>query len=206
MLSINSYSKSYGKTSVLSIPSLELPPGVYWLRGDNGAGKSTLLRSVAGLVPFQGNISLDGLTIRKNRMEFTRAVRYAVAEPLYPAFLSGNDLLNFYEKTLNTPPNTVAALAQLFGADKYSRQKTGTYSSGMTKKLSLALAFAGNPKLVLLDEPLITLDTNAVDMLTHTISRYAAAGTMFIITSHQELVIAGCELQQLWIRDKTLHV
>jgi ABC-2 type transport system ATP-binding protein len=64
----------------------------------------------------------------------------------------------------------------------------GTYSSGMLKKLSLALAFLGNPKFILLDEPLITLDAESLATLCSWIaSEHTINKTSFLISSHQPL-------------------
>ena len=61
----------------------------------------------------------------------------------------------------------------------------GTYSSGMLKKLSLVLAFIGHPKLILLDEPLVTIDKESVPILYSLVKKYSDEGVSFIFTSHQ---------------------
>lgn len=186
MLQFNQYKKSYGLDTVVSIPHLHLEKGIYWLKGDNGSGKTTLLKSIAGIIPFEGTITVNDTDIRKNRMPYKRQVNYAEAEPVYPSFLTGNDLLQFYRKTKGGFEKDSTALLYTFGVDKYINNKVSTYSSGMLKKLSLLLAFIGTPSLILLDEPLITLDTDAVGLLQNTIARYHQAGTSFLVTSHQE--------------------
>ena len=69
----------------------------------------------------------------------------------------------------------------------YLKNKLNTYSSGMLKKLSLLVAFVGDPKLVLLDEPFITLDTDAVSALDQIIANCYQNGVSFLISSHQAL-------------------
>ncbi|MEN9569836.1 MAG: hypothetical protein RL172_1067 [Bacteroidota bacterium] len=206
MLSISDFSKTYpGCTApVLSIPSLQLQPGIYWLYGQNGSGKTSLVKSIAGLLPFKGSIAVNNIDIHRQRMAYTRLVNYAEAEPLYPPFVTGNDLLSFYHQTKKG--QLPQAFIQAIGLDKFSAQKISTYSSGMIKKLSLALAFTGNPALILLDEPLIALDTDAVEQLQQTIKQYLQAGVSFLITSHQPLnlqLLPG--LQTLQIHDKQLQ-
>jgi ABC-2 type transport system ATP-binding protein len=75
----------------------------------------------------------------------------------------------------------------------------------MAKKLSLVLGLLGTPKLVLLDEPLITLDVQAVATLQDIITRYAANGVSFIISSHQALQPGNVMGQQLFIRNRTVE-
>jgi len=188
MLEITNYKKTYGNTTVLEISHLQLSEGIYWLKGENGAGKTTFIKSVAGLIPFEGIIVTDGLCIRKQRMLYTKKVSFAEAEPVYPSFLTGNDLVQFYRNTKGE--TSCKALAEAFGVVSYLQNKTGTYSSGMLKKLSLLLAFSDNPKLILLDEPFITLDAAAVIALHQRIALSFSKGISFIISSHQQLELS----------------
>ena len=187
MLTLTNFSKTYpGNTEpVLSIAHFELGQGTYWIKGENGSGKTSLLKSVAGLVPFSGQVSFDGVDINKSRMAYAQMVNYAEAEPQYPPFLTGKELVDFYLATKGG--QYPAPLAKSLGVEKFLQQKTATCSSGMLKKLSLVLAFTGTPKLVLLDEPLIALDVAAVDALQAAIKSYGSQGVMFLITSHQAL-------------------
>jgi len=206
MLLFEKYRKSYGKTEIISIPRLKLEHGVYWLRGENGSGKTTMIRSIAGLVPFDGTIEVCGTNVRKNRVAYTSIVNHAEAEPIYPEFLTGNDLLTFYAEAKKAPKGQLEALSAKLGVAAYSGNKTSTYSSGMAKKLSLVLGFIGNPKLILLDEPLITLDTNAVAILQDLVQGYHRAGVSFIITSHQEITIKDIKVSHLHVQNKTLTI
>lgn len=204
MLLFEDYKKQFGDTTIISIPKRELPHGIYWLKGENGSGKTTLIKSIAGLIPFDGNITVDGYNIRTNRMTYTSVVNYAEAEPLYPSFLSGDDLIDFYKETKKANSARMAKLIDTLGISGYKASKVGTYSSGMAKKLSLVLAFLGNPKLILLDEPLITLDIQAVGALQQLIQVYHNNGVSFLITSHQELTFDTLTPTRLLIKDKTL--
>lgn len=205
MLLFSNYTKSFEKTEIITVPQLELPHGIYWLRGENGAGKTTLMKSIAGLIPYDGNITVCDKNIKQDRIGYTSIVNYAEAEPVFPGFLTGSDLIRFVEKTKNAPAGQSATLSKQFGMDNYKNNRIGTYSSGMVKKLSLVLAFLGNPKLILLDEPLITLDKQSVTTLQEVIELYHK-NTSFIITSHQEISTGKSKLQHLQITNKTLSV
>jgi len=206
MLSIKNFSKKYisNTSPVLSITHCEIEAGIYWIKGENGSGKTSLLKSIAGLIPFEGSISVEGLDIRSNRMAYAQKVNYAEAEPLYPPFLSGQELIDFYKAT--KAGSFPGALFKDLGIEKFVRQKTSTYSSGMLKKLSLVLAFIGKPTLILLDEPLIALDVSAVDVLQAAIAQYSLAGVSFLITSHQ-LFNSGLinSATSLVLKEKTLQ-
>lgn len=204
MLRIANYQKAYGSDPVLTIPQLHLEEGIYWLKGENGAGKTTFLKSVAGLIPFDGEISVQNTSLRKQRMLYTRIVSFAEAEPVYPAFLTGNDLLRFFRETKGSNEKMEQRIVNAFGMKTYLPNKIDTYSSGMLKKLSLLLAFTGNPKLILLDEPFITLDTEAVSKLERLIADSFANGISILISSHQPLAM-NISYHTLTINQKTIQ-
>ncbi len=185
MLTITNFIKKYAgsKSPVLTINNCEIVAGIYWIKGENGSGKTSLLKSIAGIIPFEGSISVNDMNIRTNRLDYAKSVNYAEAEPLYPAFLTGKELIDFYAATKGGHFPT--ALSANLGVEKYMHQKTATYSSGMLKKLSLVLAFIGDPVLILLDEPLIALDLAAVEVLQAAIRQLNEKGVSFLITSHQ---------------------
>ena len=186
MLQFNSVQKHYGSFLALDLPSLSLNEGVYWLQGENGSGKSTFLKMIGGLHPFEGNILLDNCSIKKNRVSFLQQVNFAEAETLYPLFLTAKELVQLYCYTKNsTEQKALNLLEQLHIIDAYQKP-VGSYSSGMLKKLSIALAFIGHPKWILLDEPLITVDAEAVAVICSWVNQmHKDEGISFIITSHQ---------------------
>jgi ABC-2 type transport system ATP-binding protein len=187
MLTVSQFIKKYpgADTAVLQIDNWEIGKGIYWIKGENGAGKTSLIKCIAGLLNFSGEIAVNNFKIKKHRQQYTRQVNYAEAEPLFPPFLTGVELLEFYSNTNGGPiPNT---LIEEMNMEHFLQQKTGTYSSGMMKKLSLALAFTGKPSLILLDEPLIALDTKAVIVLQNYIAQQLKKEVSFLVTSHQPL-------------------
>lgn len=188
VIALHNVKKSYQDFHVLDIARLELPAGIYWLQGENGAGKTTCMKVMSGLIPFKGEIVLQGnVSSRRQPVAFRRLINYAEAEPLYPSFLTGHDLLELYLGTKGGNREQVKALGERLGVGVYMHNAVSTYSSGMLKKLSLLLAFTGNPLLILLDEPLITIDSQALAVLYDLIRDYHARGVSFCITSHQPL-------------------
>lgn len=200
MLRIANYTKAYGDFLVLDIPLFELERKTYWIRAENGAGKTTLLKSIAGLIPFEGEIALNGKSIRKHRIDYLSIVNYAEAEPEYPPFLTGSDLFAFYRNCKGE--GYANRVMQLFGIDRYIDHKTGSYSSGMLKKLSLLFAFMGQPSLILLDEPFITLDPESQESMQELIADLSGKGISFLISSHHPL-LSGHEA--LCIIEKSLQ-
>lgn len=205
MITFSQYQKRYNDELIIKA-DLDLSHDIYWLKGENGSGKTTLIKSVAGLIPFSGSITVNGVAIHKDRIKYRQLVNYAEAEPLYPAFLTGSDLLRFYTTTKGKTGLQADALIKALGVNTFIHNKVGTYSSGMAKKLSLVLAFTGAPSLILLDEPLITLDQQAVSVLPHTIEEAYKSGISFLITSHQQFAFKSTPGIALGIKDRALFV
>jgi ABC-2 type transport system ATP-binding protein len=173
---------------VLSIPDLTIPSGIHWIKGANGSGKSTLLKSMAGILPFRGDILLENnISLKNSPIPYRRLVNFAEAEPLYPEFLTGEEMIRLFmdAKSAEHMPWKFIESMRL---NDFIAQPVGTYSNGTLKKLSLVFAFIGVPKIILLDEPFITLDHDATDALYKWIRvQHAESGTTFIIASHQEV-------------------
>jgi ABC-2 type transport system ATP-binding protein len=186
-LLLTNITKYYGSYLALQIPSFNISYGIHWLRGANGSGKTTLLKILAGLLPFEGDIVIqDGISIKKNPIPYRRFVNYAEAEPLYPSFLTGTDLLKLFVKTKGAEMQQADELIELLNVRSFVDHPVGTYSSGMMKKLSLILAFIGNAKIILLDEPLVTIDDASVEVIYRLIEKYhREKGVTFLLTSHQ---------------------
>ena len=192
----------------MDISSLSLGKGIYWLQGINGSGKTTLLRMIAGLMPFEGDISLDGISICHKPLAYRQKVSLAEAEPAYPAFLTGLELLTFYREIRKASGPQTDRLIALLRMEDYLSMEIGTYSSGMIKKLSLLLAFTGNCRLILLDEPLATLDEETILLLPALILDYRRDyGCSFIFSSHQPIKTDGLSIDgELRMADHTIQL
>lgn len=187
MLQFDKLQKKYGSFTALDIESFAIEDGIVWLQGENGSGKTTLLKTVAGLLPFKGDIVLDNqYSLIKQRQQYLQLVNYGETEPLYPGFLTGKELVKLYcHGKKGSIQQSEELLRRLHVFEAYNKP-VATYSSGMVKKLSLVLAFTGSPKWILLDEPLVAVDAASVETVCDIIKqKHGQQGVSFLITSHQ---------------------
>ncbi|MBO9567054.1 MAG: ABC transporter ATP-binding protein [Niastella sp.] len=207
MLIIQQVRKDYAGTLILDIPRLSLEKGVYWLTGANGSGKTTLLRILAGMAPFKGSIFLNNISLHKQPTGYRSQLGWAEAEPLYPPFVTARELIDFYQSTRKAGTKQVDMLINFFGIQSFINLSVEAYSSGMVKRLSLLLAFIGKPALILLDEPLATLDAEAAQALPTLIREYQTAyNTSFIFSSHQPIADNGLIINsRLIIANRTVQ-
>lgn len=208
MLTFSNFSKQYNGTEVISIPELSLPAGIYWIKGENGSGKTTLFKSMAGLIPFDGSICFsDGIDLSRHPVAFRSRVSYAEAEPLFPGFLTAKDLMQFVGKARKAPIQQQQFYMEKLGLHSFYEKPCEAYSSGMLKKLSLAMALLGEVKVLILDEPLITLDDATRNILTELISDITSKKEMIVLlSSHQPLEFPGREItRQYKLKDRILQ-
>lgn len=205
VLEISQLTQRYGEREILSIPSFAIKKGIYWIQGENGAGKSTLFRTLAGMLPFEGNVRLDGqYDLKKHPVEYRLRLNLGEAEPLYPSFLTPADLIAFVAEAQRAPREQSGRLIEAFGIN-YLPNPFGSCSSGMVKKVSLLLAFLGDPSLIILDEPLITIDREAREVLFELIKEYHRNGVTFLLSSHQLFEQEGLHVSQSFrLKNKTL--
>jgi ABC-2 type transport system ATP-binding protein len=207
MLKFHNVRKYFNGRMILDILSLELDSNLYWVQGENGSGKSTFLRMVAGLIPFEGQIFFKEIDSSLHPVSYRQNISWADAEPLYPAFMTGQSLLDFYRNIRGATTREAKTLTETIGIKEFIHEKTGTYSSGTLKKLSLLLAFIGSPSLILLDEPLITLDNTSMAVVCDLVREKQLSGSLILVSSHLELdALAAFSDKRLAITNHTVKL
>jgi ABC-2 type transport system ATP-binding protein len=165
MLVVRNLMKVYpGPVAALQGIDLDLDNGMFGLLGPNGAGKTTLMRILAGLLePTSGEVTLDGEDVLKRPQRLWTTLGYLPQEfGLYP-HLSGEAMLAhlLQLKGVDSPRGIKALARELLDRVNLTfaaRRKVKTYSGGMRQRLGLAQAIAGNPRLIIVDEPTAGLD------------------------------------------------
>ena len=175
--------RRFGDVTALDDVSLDIRPGqLVGMLGPNGAGKSTLLSLVQGLRrPSSGTVELFGGSPHdaRNRL-LLGCTPQATA---LPETLKVGEVVDFVGAHFTDPVPRPELLAE-FGLTELERRQTGALSGGQKRRLSVALAFVGRPRLVLLDEPTTGLDVDARRVLWDAIRSQHDRGATVVITSH----------------------
>jgi ABC-2 type transport system ATP-binding protein len=185
VLLAHALAKRYGQRQALADCTLEVPPGhVVGLVGPNGAGKTTLLKIACGmLAQTSGRIEVLGEQPAAGPAQLARVGYVAQDTPIY-ASLSVADHLKLGAK-LNPRWDAKVARARIEQLDLELKQKAGKLSGGQRAQLALTVAVAKRPELLILDEPVASLDPLARrDFLRHLMESVAENDTSVILSSH----------------------
>jgi ABC-2 type transport system ATP-binding protein len=178
--------RRYGSQWALRDCTLEIPQGsVTALVGPNGAGKTTLLRLAVGLTrPSAGSVRVFGLDPLEDAADALPRVGFLAQEhPLYGGFSVG-EMLRVGRK-LNPGWDDEAAHARIAELDLPLRKKVRSLSGGQRAQVALTLALAKRPELLLLDEPVASLDPLARrDFLQYVLEAVAGRGLTVVLSSH----------------------
>lgn len=191
MLRIEGFSKSYGKEKK-AVDSLDLhvqPGEIVGFIGHNGAGKSTTLRACAGIMDFEeGRILIDGHDIRRSPVAAKKVTAFLPDNPDLYEFMKGIQFLNLvadlYDLSSSERMKRIGKYSDAFEMTGHLGSPIGSYSHGMRQKLALISAFIRNPKLLLLDEPMVGLDPSAAHVMKGFLMEMCKEGSSVFFSTH----------------------
>lgn len=190
MLEIQGLTKRFGDLVAVDQLSLTVEAGdIFGFIGHNGAGKTTTLRCVAGVCDFhEGEILVDGHSVRTEALLCKRLLRYIPDNPDLYEHLSGIRYLNFLADVYGVDEATrnerVKKYAELFEIDDRLGDLIGSCSHGMRQKIALIGALLSEPKLLLLDEPFVGLDPKASHTLKQLMHELTEGGAAIFFSTH----------------------
>jgi len=193
ILTLDGLTKRYGDgPPVIDDLSRSFAPGTLTLLvGPNGAGKTTLLRLLSvQAYPTSGTVHYGDVDVHQEPYRYLRDVGLVHAGPELPEHLTAVELLEWILRsrghwTDDEGPSRIDALLDRLRLDERRENLIGTYSSGMVQKAQVAAAFVAEPAVVLMDEPLRSLDTATTEATVELIQSFVADGGLAIVASHQ---------------------
>ncbi len=181
--------KTYGPLTAVDHVDLRVPEGgIFGLLGPNGAGKTTIIKLLTGLSEISGGEArVAGFDVRRDPMEVKQRIGWVAAEVILDDDFSAweNLWLQARLQRLTDWQERADELLAYFSLEGRKKDKVGTFSTGMRKKLEIALALLHKPKVIFMDEPTIGLDPGTRRMLWELITGVNREyGITIFLTSH----------------------
>src|ERR1700678_3201333 len=185
MINARNLSKRYGgKLAVNNLSFTVVPGRVTGFVGPNGAGKSTTMRLLLGLDrPDSGEVMFDGRPYRDLALPLRSVGALLEAQAVHKGRSARNHLL-WLAQTQGLPARRVDEVISVAGLRAVARKRAGGFSLGMGQRLGIAAALLGNPRMLLLDEPVNGLDPEGVLWIRNLMKQLAAEGRTVFVSSH----------------------
>lgn len=190
MLKIENLTGGYVNIPVLKNISFEVADGeLVGLIGLNGAGKSTTINEIIGLLtPYQGKISLDGLTLEKNPSDYRKKIGFIPETPsLYEELTLREHLETIamaYDLDIEAAMVKAQPLLDMFRLSEKLDWFPINFSKGMKQKVMIICAFLVDPSLFIIDEPFLGLDPLAIADLTKLLAEEKVKGKSILMSTH----------------------
>ena len=183
ILTTKELGKNFKNKHVLNQINIHVPEGkIYCIMGPNGAGKSTLLKMISGIEkPTEGDINFKGENWKR---EDLKTIGSLIEEPGLFDNLTVEDNIKLKLKLHHVENKDQEQILNTLGFGDHNQEKVKGFSTGMRQRLGIALAFMGNPDLVVLDEPTNGLDTFGIHELRELLMLEKKQGKTIIIASH----------------------
>lgn len=185
MIEVKNMSKRYGKLLAADRVNLIAKPGkITVLLGPNGAGKSTTIKSIVGLLKFDGEIYIN--EFENNRIEAKRTFGYVPEMPVLYDALTVKEHLRFVCKAygLDEDEARMDELLRQYDMLEHQNKAAKELSKGMMQKLSFLCAIMINPKALVVDEPLLGLDPNAIETMLQGFVDLKHQGASLLLSTH----------------------
>lgn len=183
IIEVKNLTKEFRGRPVLKNITMAIPCNcVYGLLGANGAGKSTLLKTMTGLLrPSSGEIYFKGHIW--SRKDLTNIGALIENPPIYEN-LTAWENMKVRALLIGVTDERIREVLKITDIADTGNKKAGAFSLGMKQRLGIALALLGDPRLLVLDEPINGLDPVGIQELRHLIRSFPGKGITVIISSH----------------------
>ncbi len=190
MIRLEGLGKNFGAYTVVADLNLEVKSGeIFGFLGPNGAGKTTTVKMMTGLLrPSAGRIFIGGRDMAADPIAAKRAMGLVPDEPFVYPKLTGAEYLRFvgelYGVPLDDMRRRVPELLEMFELTPWGGELLESYSHGMRQKLVIAGILLHDPKILVLDEPMVGLDPKSARLVKDIFLRLAGRGTAIFMCTH----------------------
>ena len=193
MIGLRDVEFSYdGVDPALVVPSLDIAPGLTMVVGANGSGKSTLLRIAAGVEhPGKGTVSVDGHDLWRDEVAARRSLAFVPEHPELTPYASIADVLQLVARLRGATYDDVANALDRVGLLEVAWHTVRELSMGQRRRALFATALLGDPRTVILDEPLETMDQAMRDVIIAWTRERRSLGATVLLATHDLQPFAG---------------
>jgi ABC-2 type transport system ATP-binding protein len=190
MIELINLTKRYGKTLAVNRLNLSVTPGeIFGFIGPNGAGKTTTIRMMGGtLSPTEGTVIIDGIDMADHPEEAKKRIGFIPDRPFIYEKLTGMEFMRFSADLYGVGDGIFLEKAQdilkTFGLFEWSHDLIEAYSHGMKQRLIISAALLHDPKVIVVDEPMVGLDPAAIKMVKDILMNLSRQGTTIFMSTH----------------------
>jgi len=190
MVKVQNLTKSFNGRPALQGINFQLQKGeVYALLGPNGAGKTTTLKIMSGLLSSDGGeIVIGGEVYDRQNTDLKQMIAYVPDQPFVYAKLTGEEHLHFFADLYKVPrvkrQDKLDFFFKYFEFEIYRHELVETYSAGTRQKLLISQALLVEPRILLLDEPLVSIDPVVGRKFKVLLKEFSDKGTITLFATH----------------------
>lgn len=190
MIRLTEVNKRYGAHEAVKNLSLHVPAGeLFGFLGPNGAGKTTTIKMIAGLLqPTSGRITLAGHDLQREPVEAKAALGFIPDRPFLYEKLSAAEFMRFvagiYGFDGNGLVRRIDELLELVELSQVRAELIESFSHGMRQRLVMAAAFVHEPKVLVVDEPMVGLDPKGARLIKRVFREYCTRGNTVFVSTH----------------------
>jgi ABC-2 type transport system ATP-binding protein len=190
MIEIKDLTKRYGRMLAVDDISLTIGRGeIFGFIGPNGAGKTTTIRMMGGILsPTSGSILIDGIDMSEKPVEAKKRIGFIPDRPYLYEKLTGMEFLRFSSDVYGVREgiflDKAPGLLKLFSLHHWGDELIEAYSHGMKQRLIIAAALLHEPKVIIVDEPMVGLDPAAIKLVKDILKEEACKGTTIFMSTH----------------------
>ena len=190
MLELINVTKKFGNFTAVNSINLNVKAGDFFgFLGQNGAGKTTTIKMITGLYsPTSGRILINNFDIFKDPIKAKALIGYIPDQPFIYEKLTGREFLYFSGGLYSIEKSELAAkiknIIEVLEIGEWVDKRTEEYSQGMKQRITIASALLHNPKLLVVDEPMVGLDPQSALIVKNVLKSLANNGTAIFMSTH----------------------